>query len=464
MRTFVLATVALLAAVPAAAQQPDPWQAKAREILARSVAFKSSAKMKETPGLAAYLADEFRKAGVPAAQITTVPVGETVALVVRIPGRDRARKPILFSAHMDVVEADPKDWQRDPFTLTTDGPFFYGRGSSDDKTGVAHLSTLIIRMAKESLTPSRDLVFAFIGDEETAMRTTRALANERKALIDAEYALNADAGGGVLDEATGRPILYTIQGGEKTYSDFTLTVTNPGGHSSQPRADNAITRLAAALEKIAAYRFPVRSNALTQSSMAAQGRNTPGELGEAMRRFAADPVAGPAAERLRREPSMVGQTGTTCVATLLSGGHATNALPQRATANINCRIWPGEGIEATRATLERVVSDPEVKVTSNPAGAIESPASTPRPDVTAAVTKAVQAGWGPVPVAYEQSSGATDGSHYRAAGIPTFGVTLMFIKASDEFAHGLNERVLIESFDKATTGWWSVVRDLADPR
>jgi acetylornithine deacetylase/succinyl-diaminopimelate desuccinylase-like protein len=461
----LVALTALLLVAPAAAQPaPDPWAAKAREILARSVAFKSSAQHKETPALVAYLVGEFRAAGVRDDQINVLPVDATQALVVRIPGRDRAQKPILFSAHMDVVEANPADWERDPFTLIEDQGFFFGRGSLDDKAGVAQLATLIIRLSRDRLVPSRDLVFAFIGDEETTMRTTRLLAGDRKALIDAEFALNADAGGGLLDEATGKPVIYFIQGGEKTYSDFLLTVANPGGHSSAPRADNAIYTLAAALKRIEAHRFPVRSNALTLSSMRAEAGLRSDELGRAMAAFAANPADGPAAERLAREPSYVGQTRTTCVATMLLAGHAPNALPQAASANVNCRIWPGDGVEATRRVLEGVVADPAVRITVHPAGSIESPASPPRPDVEAAVRRALKATWGDVPIAYEQSNGATDGSHYRAAGIPTYGVTLIFMKDSDQFAHGLNERVPVASFDRATTGWWEVVAALADPR
>ncbi len=455
------------AGLPAAARPspaPDPWAAKAREILARSVAFRSTASHKETPRLVDYLVGEFRAAGVPESAMTVLPLDETAALVVRIPGRDRARKAILFSAHLDVVEANPADWQRDPFTLIEEDGFFFGRGSLDNKAGVAQLATLIIRLAREQLVPSRDLVFAFIGDEETTMATTRLLAGERRALIDAEFALNSDAGGGLLDETTGRPVIYYIQGGEKTYTDFILTVTNPGGHSSAPRADNAIYTLARALTRIEAHRFPVMSNPLTLSMMRAEGALRRDEVGRAMLAFAASPADGPAAERLSREPSLVGQLRTTCVATMAIAGHAPNALPQSASANVNCRIFPGVGIEATRRTLEQVIADPAVSIRTETAGSIESPASPPRPEVEAAVRRALRATWGEIPIAYEQSNGATDGSHYRAAGIPTYGVSLLFMKDSDQFAHGLNERVPVDSFDRSIAGWWEVVRALADPR
>lgn len=463
MRTLALAA-ALLAATAAQAA-PDPHVAKAREILARSVAIHSTQKEKGTPALAAYLTAEMRAAGVRPDQITRLPLGDTVALVVRFPGRDTGKKPILFSAHMDVVEADPRDWKRDPFTLVEEGGFLYGRGASDDKAGIAQLMTIILRLARERLTPARPLTFVFIGDEETTMQTTRLVAGPKRALIDAEYCINLDAGGGVLDDATGAPRLYRIQGAEKTYADLTMTVTNPGGHSSEPRPDNAVYRLSAALTRLQAYRFPVMANALTRSTLAAGAPTTPGPLGRAMAAFAANPVDGPAAELLSAEPSLVGQLRTTCVATMVSAGHAPNALPQRATATVNCRIFPGTSVESVRQTLARVAADPAVTVAADLATSTpEVPVSPPRADLTAALTKAARLQYPGVPVAYLQEAGATDGSFFRGAGIPTYGATLIFSRPRDELAHGLDERVPAASFDASIAGWWSVVTDLADPR
>lgn len=461
---FALAALALASLPAAAAPGRDPWVAKSREMLARAVAFKTTQSQKEVPQFVAYLVAEMKAAGVRDDQITIVPHKDTAALVVRIPGRDRARKAILFSAHMDVVEADPKDWERDPFRLVDEGGFLFGRGASDDKAGVVQLTSIILRLASARLTPSRDLVFAFIGDEETAMETTAMLAGPRKALIDAEFALNADAGGGTLDDKTGKPTVYVIQGGEKTYADFKLEVANPGGHSSQPRDDNAIYRLADAIGRVRALRFPIESNALTRSTLAVAGPVTPGPLGDAMRAFAANPVDGPAAQLLAAEPSLVGQLRTTCVATMLAGGHAPNALPQAASVTVNCRIFPGTSIAKVRDTIVRAVGDPLVKITQLYGSTAEAPVSEPRADVTNAVTRAVHRHYPGVPIAFEQSSGATDGSYYRAAGIPTYGVTGLFIKPGDSFEHGLNERVLGSAFDASIDMWWSIVRDLADPR
>lgn len=462
MRKILAAVLALALLSTPALAQADRWHAKAREILAKSIGFRTAAGHGKVPAMVAYLTGELKAGGVAGTEITIVPLEDTQALVVRIAGRDRARKPILFSAHMDVVDADPKDWTRDPFTLVEENGMFFGRGVQDNKAGVTGLIVTILRLKAEKLTPSRDLVFAFIGDEESTMRTTKLLSTTRKPLIDAEFAINTDAGGGMLGE-DGKPLIYGIQGGEKTYADFELTVANPGGHSSAPRASNAIYELADALARVRAHRFPVEANALTRSSLAAAGRATPGDLGEAMRAFAASPVEGPAAERLSREPGQVGTLRTTCVATMLRGGHAPNALPQSAVATVNCRIFPGTPVAAVQAKLAEIAG-PGVAIAQVGDIGRESPVSAPRADVTAAITKAIHASYPGVPIAYHQSSGATDGREYRAAGIPTYASSGIFMKSSDQFAHGLNERLPVASFTRSIDYLWALVGELAAPR
>lgn len=462
MHKLVLALAAAALASPALAQTPaDPWAAKAKEILAASIPFKTTESQKEVPQYVRYLVGEFRKAGVRDDQITVLPVDGTEALVVRIPGRDRAKKAILFSAHMDVVEANPKDWERDPFKFIEENGFYFGRGISDDKAGVAQLATLIIRMSQQKLTPSRDLIFAFIGDEETAMKTTALLAGEKKALIDAEYALNADAGGGLLDEKTGKPTLYVIQGGEKTYSDFTLTVTDPGGHSSAPTKTNAIYRLATALKKIEAHRFPAQSNALTLSTLAAAAPNTAGDLGAAMAAFAKNPVEGPAAERLSQESYLVGQIRTTCVATQLQGGHAPNALPQSASANVNCRIFPGHTQAEIKTQLEAAINDPQVKVTLR--SEAETPGAPPRltPEILGPIEKITEQLFPGVPVVPAMATGATDGRFTTPAGIPTYGVSGIFADPNLSGTHGLNERVGVKQLYDGRVFLYLLVKEYA---
>ena len=290
------------------------------------------------------------------------------------------------------------------------------------------------------------------------MATTQKLAAELKG---AEMALNADGGGGLLDEA-GQPVVYGLQAGEKTYADFTLTVTDPGGHSSRPGKTNAINTVAQALVKVGAYRFPVMRSELTDAYFRASAPKTGGTTGEAMKRYVANSEDKAAVAVLAADPEYVGQLRTTCVSTLVSGGHAVNALPQRASANINCRIFPGTPSESVRQELVRVIGDPSITVERVQGdGAIDSPASPLRPDVMAAVTKAVNARYPGLTIVPSMSAGATDSMHFRAAGVPSYGVAGLFMKSSDDFSHGLNERAPVAAIDGSLAHWDSLLKDLA---
>ena len=291
------------------------------------------------------------------------------------------------------------------------------------------------------------------------MLTTRALVTTHRALTDAEFALNADAGGGVLAD-DGTPISYLLQTAEKTYATFELTLTNPGGHSSTPRADNAIYELAAVLRNLEAYRFPVMTNDASLSYFTAAARVTPGPVGVAMAHFAENPGDSAAAEVLWHEPEHVGITRTTCVATMLRAGHAENALPQSATATVNCRIFPGVEVAEVEDTLRRVAGNPnlQIRVLGEP---LSSPASPPRDDALRAVTRGVEAIRPGTPVIPYMAPYATDGKEVRRAGIPTYGVMGLFVADDDVFAHGLNERVPVRSFYDALEFWHVVLTDLA---
>ncbi len=427
---------------PAAAQSAA-HEVQAREIYARVISLRTAAGQKQTPAMVAYLVEVLKSGGVPEADIATLDVDGERALIVRLPGREPGR-PILFSAHMDVVDARREEWERSPFELIEEKGNFYGRGTSDNKAGVVALVSTILRFEAEGMQPARDLVFAFVADEETGMITTGRIA-AHPWVKNAEFAINTDAGGGILDEATGKPLIYLVQGAEKTYATFDVVVTNAGGHSSRPRSDNAIYQLAHALGKVEAYRFPVMANDLTRAYLGAVGKAQSGPLGEALRNFAADPTDAAAAEVLAKAPEFVGTTRTTCVATMLDAGHAENALPQTAKAAVNCRIFPGVTVETVRDALVAAIADPEVKVTVR--GKPEaSPVSEMRPDVMAAITRAVHADYPGVMVVPYLESGGTDGKVYRAAGIPTFASSGMFAKPSEMFAHGLNERVPVTAF------------------
>ncbi|HEY5810969.1 MAG TPA: M20/M25/M40 family metallo-hydrolase [Povalibacter sp.] len=442
-KLIVFLAAAMIVAATSAGAQTAAHDVKAREVYARIVSFRTAAGQKQTPTMIAYLVEVLQTGGVPEPDIATIEAAGATALIVRLPGQKPGR-PILFSAHMDVVDARPEEWERDPFTLIEENGNFYGRGTMDNKAGVTALVSTILRFKAEKLKPARDLVFAFVGDEETEMQTTRAIAAHAW-VKTAEFAINTDAGGGILDDTTGKPLIYLVQGAEKTYATFDLTVTNPGGHSSRPRSDNAIYQLAHALEKVEAYRFPVMANDLTRAYLGAVGKAQSGTVGEALRKFSADPNDAAAADTLAMAPEFVGTTRTTCVATMLEAGHAENALPQTAKAAVNCRIFPGIAVESVRDALTKVIGDPEVKVVAR--GTPEaSPISEMRPDVMSAIERAVHAKYPGVAVVPYLESGGTDGKVYRTAGIPTFASSGLFTKPSQMFAHGLNERLPAAAF------------------
>ena len=467
MKKFLLA--ALLAAVSSSALAADPQatnpprsqdELRAREIFSRLISYKTSVGLGQVPAMAGYLADQFRVAGFAESDIHILPLGETASLVVRYPGNGTGGKPILLLAHMDVVTAKPEDWKRDPFTLVEEDGYFFGRGTSDVKDGVATITATFLRLKAEGFKPTRDMVIVFSGDEETEMATIQDLVTNHRKLIDADYALNSDGGGGNLDK-DGKALIFGVQAAEKTYASFELTVRNSGGHSSLPRADNAIYELADALKRVQAYRFPVSWNEITLAAFSAAGKATAGPVGAAMSRFAKDQTDASAIDVLSAEPSEVGRIRTTCIPTLLRGGHADNALPQSATATVNCRIFPGVAVKAVQATLQDVAGR-NVEVVSIGAPTA-SDASPLRADVMAAVAKAVQANYPGTPIVPSQESGATDGLYLRAAGIPTYGVSGMFMKETDSFAHGLNERIPVQGFYNGLEHWHVLVSELAGP-
>ncbi|HET6431450.1 M20/M25/M40 family metallo-hydrolase [Dyella sp.] len=411
----------------------------------------------QVPVLAAYFADQLKAGGIPASDIEIIPVGETAALAARYRGTGEG-KPILLSGHMDVVAAKRADWTRDPFSLVEEDGYLYGRGTADMKTAAVVLVQTLIRLKREGFKPKHDLILLLSGDEETTMASTRELARR---FHDAEFLLNADAGGGTLDPASGKPVVYQIQAAEKTYADFRITLTSPGGHSSEPTADNAIYRLAKVIDRVAGYAFPPMINDITRASLRATGAHTPGALGKAMTRFADHPDDAAAAATISADPAYVGQIRTTCVATMLDGGHALNALPQSASVNVNCRIFPGTPVAAVRDTLVKVIDDRSATVSVLPPPPVESPASPLREDVIAAVTDAVHARFPDVEIAPGMSAGASDSMYFRNAGVPSYGVDAAFTKPDDTFAHGLNEKLPASEVEAGLAFWHRVLTQLA---
>ena len=455
----VAVSLALATISTPAFAQTGPDQAQARQIYAKVIEFRTSQGNGQVPAMASYLERVLRDGGISADKIVKLPKGETVGMLVRVPGTDPKAKPILFSAHMDVVDARPEDWKRDPYKLIEENGYFYGRGTIDNKAGVTSLISAILRLQKEGKKPRRTLVFAFVGDEETGLDeadgTTRQIA-AHPWVKDAEFAINTDAGGGLLGP-DGKPMIYLVQGAEKTYASFELTATNQGGHSSRPRADNAIYELAKAVARIGEYRFPVMSNELTRSYLGAVGKGIPGPTGEALVRFAASPDDSAAAEVIGNVPEFAGTTRTTCVTTMLNAGHAENALAQKATATVNCRIFPGIAVEEVRQQLVKVVADPKiaVKVMGAP---FASPVSDLRPDVGRAITQSIRSRYPNVAISPYLESGGTDGMVYRTVGIPTWATSGIFIRPDEMFAHGLDERIPVKSFYDGLEHVYDLVR------
>ncbi len=463
MRTMTMTGVALsmmIMGVAHAAPTTHPQaEAQALDLAEKAIALRSvRGPGNQTAQVAALYKAALTAGGFAESEVTITPVDDTSYLIARWPGADPTLKPLVISGHMDVVEAKPADWKRDPFTPVVENGYLFGRGATDMKLDGTIAIASLIELKREGYRPRRDIFIEFSGDEETVMKTSAIIAEK---LANADLVLNIDGGGGVLDEATGAPLYFTWQGAEKTYADFQLTVTNPGGHSSQPRPDNAIDQLAAALERIHAHRFAPELNDLTRAYFKQAAAYQPPETAAAMRAFAADPTDNAAIATLSANPAMVGKIGTTCVVTMISGGHALNALPQRAEANINCRIFPGHKPAAIMTELKAAAADPAVSFKDVTEGSVSTDASPMRADFVAAVKKALGQVYPGVPVFPALASGASDSMWFRYHGAPSYGASPVFIKDSDDFSHGLNERTPIANIQPAITYYLSLIGDLA---
>ncbi len=453
--------VALAVGLPLAAQQNGDDRL-ALEILRELVGIRSSAAYPQnTMRLLEGVAARLRREGFNDEQITLVPVGEVAALVVRYPGSGQ-RKPLLAMAHVDVVDADPGAWQADPFTLAEIDGYYYGRGTLDNKTGAASLITALIRMKREGYTPDRDIVMVLTGDEETEMATIAHLALDRRDLVDAELALNTDVGGVRMDR-NGASKLAGVQMSEKLYQSFEIEATNPGGHSSRPRADNAIYDLAWALSRIERHAFPAEVNPVVRGMLKAMAMSAPPDKTRHFRSAAADPPEMKAVKKLAQmDPAINASVRTTCVATMLSAGVAENALPRRATATVNCRLLPGDTPANVLRVLRGLVAERRIVV--RPVGELReaSPASPVRADVMATVRSLTAELFAPdVAVVPQQSTGATDGRWLRQVGIPVYGFSAIATEPSEARAHGLDERVPVESFRKAVRFWHRLLREMS---
>jgi len=373
-------------------------------------------------------------------------------LVVRYRGTGN-KKPVLFIGHLDVVEARREDWTTDPFQFIEKDGFFYGRGTEDMKSGDAILVANFIRLKREGYVPDRDLILALTADEEGGkFNGVDWLLRQHRDWVDAEYCINLD--GGEFEQLKGKRLLAGLQASEKVYVDYTFESLNPGGHSSVPSPDNAIYHLAGALERLKNFSFPLHMSEITRNYFAKSAEFFSGQEAADMRAAAKEPPDPAAIARLSENPYFNSLLHTTCVATMLTGGHAPNALPQMARANVNCRIFPGEDPKAIRETLERVAGDPKVTVTEvqqigpdgMPVPAVNVPPSPLLPEVIQTEERVVQSMWPGLPVVPTMSTGASDGRYLRVAGIPTYGIACLFFEQDDNRAHGKDERIGVQDY------------------
>jgi len=455
MRLLPVALLATSFAVAGAQSSLTSHQRLAREVYSELISINTADSVGSVTRAVEAMAKRFRTAGFPESDVQVlIPPGKPTKgnLVVRLHGRGgpNTAKPILLLAHLDVVAARREEWPRDPLTLTEDGGYFLGRGTSDDKAMAAIFVANVLRYKQENWRPDRDIILALTADEEGGdSNGAEWLVKTHRPLIDAAYALNEGGGGTLQGKGSDvKPLFHSIQAAEKVYTDFTLTATNPGGHSSVPRPDNAIYELADALARLARFTFPVELNPTSRAFFEQTAKVEQPEIAASMRKIAANPRDTAAAAALSRDPRYASMLRTTCVATRLAGGHAYNALPQTATANVNCRMAPTSSVDAVRATLARVIADTGIKISFTTGQRPDFPTSVPpiEPALLAVTTELTKKTWGDIPVVPTMSTGATDGHYLRAAGIPTYGVSGLFSLPGESNAHGRDEKMRVKSF------------------
>lgn len=457
----VLAAVAACGPTVAAAAAAEPAVPLARAILAELVGINTT-HSRGTTKAAAALAARFRAAGfAPADVVELAPADhpEQGNVVVRLHGSGKA-KPMLYIGHLDVVEAKREDWNFDPFTLTEKDGWLYGRGTIDMLGQDSALAANLIQLERDGYVPDRDVIAAFTADEEAGdvANGVAFLLREHRALVDAEFAINPD--GGEAATKNGRRLYLGVQTSEKVYHTFHLSITDKGGHSSRPTAANPIFRLAADLNKLATFRFPVHLTATTRAYFSRRAALESGQLQADMRSAASDKPDPAALERLSQAVETNIVLRTTCTATEISGGHAENALPQRAQATIQCRVLPGEPLDAIREQIAARIADPSLQIAVAVQG-VPSPESALDRRIVGSIEKITRAHWPDVIVLPFMSAGATDSKHTRIAGIPSYGVDAMFDDLDDGRAHGRDERIGVDVFADEVKFTGDLLRELA---
>ncbi|MEQ1907883.1 MAG: M20/M25/M40 family metallo-hydrolase [Vicinamibacterales bacterium] len=465
-RHLVTRMVVLLSLYPAlaGAQSRTPDQRLLREIYQQLVEINTSDSVGSTTAAAQAMAARLKSAGFAEADVRIVtPSGNPKKgnLVARLHGTG-ARKPLLLLAHLDVVEAKREDWTRDPFKLIEENGFFYGRGTSDDKAMAAIFVEEMIRLKREGFRPNRDIILALTADEElggsSEFNGVEHLLRAQKPLIEAEYAINE--GGGGLINAQGKYERLAVQVTEKTYIDFRLQVTNPGGHSSVPKPDNAIYRMSEALSRLSRFRFPAQLNDATRLYFERMAPRETGQVSADMKAILSNPPDEQALARLSDDPQINAQLRTTCITTMLDGGHAPNALPQRVTATVNCRVMPGVTLREVSDTLTKALADPNLSVTPITHVTMSAPSAL-KDDFLKSVEAVAGAMWPGVPVIPTMSAGGTDGRFLRNDGIPTYGVSGLF-NVSDNGSHGLNERMRVDALYEGQEFLYRLTRALSE--
>lgn len=465
----VLPRAALLAIATAASLSPPltataqtlaPHQQLARDIYQELIEINTVTRTGDTAAAAQAMANRLLAAGLPSADVQVfIPAPRKGNLVARLRGTG-ARRPIMLLAHLDVVEARREDWTTDPFKLVEKDGYFYARGSGDDKFMAAAFVANLIRYKQEGFKPDRDLIVVLETDEETGDEDRLGinwLLQHQRSAIDAEFALNETGGIGLKD---GKPLLAGVQTSEKVYQGYLLEVKNRGGHSSLPEKDNAIYRLADGLARLARFDFPLKLNETTRAYFQRSAALEDAATAADMRAVASEPLDVAAAARLSAKPIYNAQLRTTCVATRLEAGHADNALPQTARATVNCRVLPGEPIEEVRQTLVRVLADEQISVTPTTKATTSAP-SPLDPQVMRPIEILVAEFWPGIPVIPIMSSGATDGSFLRNAGIATYGHDGLADDIFDNRAHGKDERILVKSFYEGCEYLYRLVKALS---
>jgi acetylornithine deacetylase/succinyl-diaminopimelate desuccinylase-like protein len=467
---YLLSGALLLFSLAANAQGPDAQKQLARDVFKQLIEINTTDTTGNVTTSALAMAKRLREAGFAEADIhVDGPTEKKKNVVVRLHGSGR-RKPILLLGHLDVVEALRRDWTTDPFQFVETEGYFYGRGVEDMKGGDAILVANFIRMKNEKFAPDRDLILALTADEEGGSYDgVDWLLKAHRDWIDAEYCINLD--GGDFEKDKGRRLLARIQASEKVYVDYQFESLNPGGHSSRPSPDNAIYHVAGALTRLRDFSFPLRLSEITRNYFARTAALKTGQIAADMKGVAQQPPDPVALAHLSAIPGYNTLLRTTCVATMLSGGHAPNALPQTARANVNCRIFPGEEPEEVRRTLERIADDPQVKVTIvpqlDPNGkeipAVAVPPSPLLPEVMKAMETILNDTWPGISLIPSMEAGATDGRYTRVAGIPTFGISCRFLELSDNRAHGKDERIGVQDFYEGVDFCHKLIKELSSP-